>query len=1678
MKRQRKGYMGLKNVTGNITKFYLFLIVMSALNGYGQHVVRSFVTNAYEPGQTITVTLEYNSQNDPALNNLVGYSIIERLPEAWANVTPTNLMRDGVAVGAPGASAAPGIILFDFGEDQTLSRTFTYDITVPNDSSGPQTFPSRDTDVSIIHSFAAGFAEEAIVGTTQLDELSDPGFSSALTQPANSELDVAQDNLSTEVSNGGTTDGFVGAFTATGSPNTPTIDTLAFRVVAADAGGPPWAVPGAVDETNSPTFSNGNDGWLDFDTANPQSPVANTANGVNHSFNVALDTAVADTWSPTISWVVPTDFVTAETVYLMQFRATASFDTTPFEEIVTWAFNVVDEPLPVVAAFDISAVGGDNTSTDIGPINVSASDQNNPDSEITFTYNWLVNDTAVVTDSVVGTLNVDVWDATIPALSSDQFSKGDIVQLSVSAVNALGQQGTATTSSNPNEIGNTLPVITVDAVTVTPAPVFNSTLTAEVTNLVVTDIDIDDGVDTATNTYQWQRSIAGGAFTDIPNATETSLTPADLDPPAEKFDAGDQFQVVFSVSDGTASSDSIISTPVIIGNSPPVGADASIIVSTGVEKGFNLEGSDADGDAITFLQDGGLVRITDLQSTLDGSQVVPASTSTATGSATFAYDPDKPGLRYTLQLTGLDLGADPLNPVDGNDVTAIHIHIGATGANGPHALNIFGVTNGSVRLDDTDMTFDAAAGTLTGIWDNDDQIFTGDGGTKETFDSLGLSAAFNDLSAGNLYFQIHTMDNPDGDIRGQIVNTLLGDENLSVTGGADSSASFNPGSAVGDDVYAFAYKVNDGTTDSEANVITLNITDNQDPVIENPSPAEATPAAITEDGNQVFSITATDPDLDQTLVIVWRVDGVVEDGETESTFTFTPDFDTVLHPSKQELIEVSVTVTDDFSSSASFTWMLPVDDVNRPPDAPTATVTTTEDEPAGTGETLTCTVTPAGDPDDVEASRAEPLSYTFIWTEANGRITLDPVGPTADLTSSIDQTVKGDNWSCVAEVSDDPYDDGSGSLTTPSTASNSVAIVNLGPGCFNNPPLNAFEDTEFNGQAQAMDPDGDTLTFTKTSDPGNGVLMAFNDDGSFTYQPNADFFTDGEPDSFTYDVTDGEITEGCRVNITVNPVNDPPTANDIETNVRVNTEDAPQANSAALALSGDDIEDGPDTLNFMLVQQFRVRIENVSTDTTLAPPGGDPTAVPLAPGVWAVHNQDDPFFTDGQPDLGDGLEALAEDGDPAQLGQAIVGQTGISSSNIFDTPVGATEPGAIGPGGAFEFTIAAVPGDRLNFATMFVHSNDLFFAPDGGGVALFDGNTPVNGDVTDQVDLWDAGTEVNEEPGTGPNQAPRQAAVNTGDDENGVVQLVANTGDGFTYPADADVIRVTITPVEEFTKGIVQTQDDAPIVIGDMIAQEDLPLKYIPNVGSRGVEEISYVAVDSENADSAPANIEIAIGFLLSPIPNEDLPSAVDSDTDEVCLTWAPVPDAASYRLSLASQSGEIGSILNRQDVGNITEFCFTVTRSGDTATFSSNDGILASTVRTISDNANITFTWQVEAVTAQNTTSERSDSRIFRIMENNDFPVIDDVTRGANPGELIVLLGEGSPVPEALDILRFSFETRSWDTFSFSDPVAPNNNEFAITLQGAVFSPKDIIKIRGTIGTEFIGDFTKTILE
>lgn len=70
------------------------------------------------------------------------------------------------------------------------------------------------------------------------------------------------------------------------------------------------------------------------------------------------------------------------------------------------------------------------------------------------------------------------------------------------------------------------------------------------------------------------------------------------------------------------------------------------------------------------------------------------------------------------------------------------------------------------------------------------------------------------------------------------------------------------------------------------------------------------------------------------------------------------------------------------------------------------------------------------------------------------------------------------------------------------------------------------------------------------------------------------------------------------------------------------------------------------------------------------------------------------------------------------------------------------------PGESISFQFSAAKGQAVSFATMYGWSNDLFFAPENPGIKLYkEDGTPIEGDVSEQIKLWDNGTRINQHPG-------------------------------------------------------------------------------------------------------------------------------------------------------------------------------------------------------------------------------------------------------------------------------------------------------------------------------------------
>ena len=199
---------------------------------------------------------------------------------------------------------------------------------------------------------------------------------------------------------------------------------------------------------------------------------------------------------------------------------------------------------------------------------------------------------------------------------------------------------------------------------------------------------------------------------------------------------------------------------------------------------------------------------------------------------------------------------------------------------------------------------------------------------------------------------------------------------------------------------------------------------------------------------------------------------------------------------------------------------------------------------------------------------------------------------------------------------------------------------------------------------------------------------------------------------------------------------------------------------------------------------FEVTIENTS--------GGTAYPAVFSPVLWAVHDDTVTLFTAGMP-ASPSLETLAEDADPSALLGDLMGDAAVSATDVDVMP--------LGPGATFQFTVVAdAQTPFLSVAAMVLPSNDSFVAFAGGGVRLVDdagdplSESDIAAAILAQLGAWESGTEANQAGAIGRDQAPRQAADNTGANEGNT--LVRSTEDDpiWAWPAVDQLVLVTIAP--------------------------------------------------------------------------------------------------------------------------------------------------------------------------------------------------------------------------------------------------------------------------------------------
>lgn len=128
---------------------------------------------------------------------------------------------------------------------------------------------------------------------------------------------------------------------------------------------------------------------------------------------------------------------------------------------------------------------------------------------------------------------------------------------------------------------------------------------------------------------------------------------------------------------------------------------------------------------------------------LSGDAEVPAVATQAQGKAKFKLNKDGQSLHYSLNVANID------------NVTMAHIHLAAAGANGPVVAWLYPASPPPVLIEGRSDGV-LAAGVLTAA------NLTGPLAGQSVQDLVDA------INAGNAYVNVHTTQNPGGEIRGQI----------------------------------------------------------------------------------------------------------------------------------------------------------------------------------------------------------------------------------------------------------------------------------------------------------------------------------------------------------------------------------------------------------------------------------------------------------------------------------------------------------------------------------------------------------------------------------------------------------------------------------------------------------------------------------------------------------------------------------------------------------------------------------------------------------------------------------------------------------------------------------------------------------------------------------------------
>ena len=606
-------------------------------------------------------------------------------------------------------------------------------------------------------------------------------------------------------------------------------------------------------------------------------------------------------------------------------------------------------------------------------------------------------------------------------------------------------------------------------------------------------------------------------------------------------------------------------------------------------------------------------------------------------------------------------------------------------------------------------------------------------------------------------------------------------------------------------------------------------------------------------------------------------------------------------PANGDVGELSIVVTasDGDASVSADPFTITVDNVD---DKATWSVTgnSAEESTADTATVVNGTL-------NVTDVDGDIVSYEVVGNGENGTVTIDENG-------NFVFTAKDNNWngsdSFTIRVTDSQG--GTTDITVPVTITptDDTAVI-TSP---DHVDLEVDQGGVASGDLDAVDPDGDTLTYgvidPKTGDlvqeleTEYGTVVVDPETGEYTFTPNdnAQTLDDGESatEQFQVAATDGNTVSAPQtVDVTINGTND-----------------APEVTS--IIASGNTAEDAPFTLDASTVFKDVDTNDTLTYSATLA--NGDPLPdwLSIDPTTGVLSG------TPTNGDVGDlSIVVTASDGDASVSADPFT----ITVDNVNDAPVVTTDIASVATAedAAFSLDTASAfndvdVGDTLTYSATLANGDPLpawlSIDPETGKLS----GTPANGDVGELSIVVTATDEA----GASVSADPFTVTVDNVNDTP-VASVSVATGTESTTDAPTTVSgSITASDVDNDTLSFAVVADNQAHN-GELVVNSDGTYTYTADDSNWSGTDTFTVQVSDGNGGVVDTTVTITVNAA-----NDD-PDAVD---DAVSVTIEPVVTDTS------AQAPALSVTISAADVTNTTTTVTSTVTSGASVAAQTWDGL------------------------------------------------------------------------------------------------------------------------------------------